>query len=374
LVGKPDWAISKLLDRLESKRLAAKALVESEGGMTATLGVAAALELSWAELSEQEQDLACLLGMFAVAPIPWELVEPCFPDVDPDDLEEWRDEGLGDRSLLKRVGQGTYQLHQVVQEFFRAKLQEKGESGSKLKTSFCGVMVAQAQTLDNTPTLAQIERVQGAIAHLEETANHWRDSVSEPDLLWPFLGIGRFYAGQGNYSFAEPWYLKCLEVTQKLLGQEHPDVAISLNNLAELYRSQGRYAEAEPLYVEALQMRKKLLGQEHPDVAQSLNNLAGLYRSQGRYEESEPLYVEALQMRKKLLGQEHPDVADSYFNLGILYGQQGQFQKAKSLYLPALQIYEQCLGQTHPATQALLSRLNNLPADTEALPLRDLGF
>lgn len=171
LLGKPDWAISKLLERLESKRLAAKALVESKNGMTATLGVAAALELSWAELSESEQDLACLLGMFAVAPIPWQLVEPCFSNVDPDELEEWRDEGLGDRSLLKRVKQETYQIHQVVQEFFRAKLQKKGESGNTLKASFYAAMVAQAQTLDETPTLVQIERVRGAIAHLEETAN-----------------------------------------------------------------------------------------------------------------------------------------------------------------------------------------------------------
>ena len=93
---------------------------------------------------------------------------------------------------------------------------------------------------------------------------------------------------------------------KKLLGEEHPSVASSLNNLAGLYKSQGRYEEAEPLYIQALDMRKKLLGEEHPDVATSLNNLAGLYSSQGRYEEAEPLYIQALDMYKKLLGDEHP--------------------------------------------------------------------
>jgi hypothetical protein len=43
-------------------------------------------------------------------------------------------------------------------------------------------------------------------------------------------------------------------------------------------------SEAEPLLVEALAMSKRLLGEEHPDVALSLNNLASLYFSQGRYE------------------------------------------------------------------------------------------
>ena len=53
---------------------------------------------------------------------------------------------------------------------------------------------------------------------------------------------------------------------QKLLGQEHPDVALSLNNLAGLYYSQGRYSETEPLLRQALEMYQKLLGEEHPNT------------------------------------------------------------------------------------------------------------
>jgi tetratricopeptide (TPR) repeat protein len=357
LVGKPDWAIAKLLERLESKRLAAKALIETESGMTATLGVAAALELSWTELSQPEQDLACLLGMFAVAPIPWSLVELCFSEVDSDDLEDWRDEGLRNRSLIKRVEQGTYQLHQVVQEFFRAKLQGKGESGDTIKSSFCAVMVAQAQTVDETPTLIQIERVRGAIAHLEETANHWLESLSEEAMIWPFVGIGRFYQGQGNYKLAEPPYLQALERLKKMLSDEHPDVATSLNNLALLYNTQGRYEEAEPLHLQNLELSKKVLGNEHPDVATSLNNLAALYYYQGRYEEAEPLYLQALELRKKMLGNEHPNVASSLDDLAALYNHQGRYEKAEPIFLQALELRKKVLGNEHPD---VATSLNNL--------------
>jgi Tetratricopeptide repeat len=38
----------------------------------------------------------------------------------------------------------------------------------------------------------------------------------------------------------------------------------------------GDYAKAEPLYLEALPIRLKVLGLEHPDTAVSLNNLAAL--------------------------------------------------------------------------------------------------
>jgi hypothetical protein len=36
----------------------------------------------------------------------------------------------------------------------------------------------------------------------------------------------------------------------------------------------GNYVAAEPLYRQALQIRRRVLGEEHPDFATSLNNLA----------------------------------------------------------------------------------------------------
>jgi tetratricopeptide (TPR) repeat protein len=98
------------------------------------------------------------------------------------------------------------------------------------------------------------------------------------------------------------------------LGERHPQVAGSLNNLAYLYQSQGRYDEAEPLYRQALELRRELLGERHPQVATSLNNLAGLYESQGRYDEAEPLYLEALAMLAQAVGTDHPNFQTVFGN------------------------------------------------------------
>ena len=80
-----------------------------------------------------------------------------------------------------------------------------------------------------------------------------------------------------------------------MLGREHPDTLLSVNNLAALYHAQGRYSEAEPLYKRALEASERVLGREHPDTLQSVNNLAALYETQGRYSEAEPLYKRALE-------------------------------------------------------------------------------
>ena len=61
---------------------------------------------------------------------------------------------------------------------------------------------------------------------------------------------------------------------EQILGANHPNTALSLNNLAELYRTQGKYEEAEPLYQRALIIYEQVLGADHPNTALSLNNLA----------------------------------------------------------------------------------------------------
>jgi len=45
---------------------------------------------------------------------------------------------------------------------------------------------------------------------------------------------------------------------------------------------QGKYDEARPLYDRSLKILKKALGEDHPDVAGSLNNLAALLWAQVR--------------------------------------------------------------------------------------------
>jgi tetratricopeptide (TPR) repeat protein len=353
LKRKPDLSLAQMRQRLGLEH---RSLQQRSEDMTARLGVAAAFELSWQELNELAQQLACLLSLFALAPIPWSLVEQSLPDQEKETLEDARDEALLNLSLLERRGQGGYQLHQLIREFLRIKLEQLAEA-DQLKRGFCQAMVTAAQQIPETPTQQDIITAAPTIPHLAEAAEHQTDWLSDEDLISPFIGLGRFYEGQGAYSRAEPWYEQCLITVKGRLGEEHPYVATSLNYLAGLYNSQGKYTEAEPLFLQALELRKRLLGTEHPDVATSLNNLAGLYDSQGKYAEAEPLFLQALEMRKRLLGTEHPDVATSLNNLALLYYSQGRYAAAEPLYRQALERRKRLLGEKHPD---VATSLNNL--------------
>ncbi|MEH2260854.1 tetratricopeptide repeat protein, partial [Nostoc sp.] len=271
-------------------------------------GVAAAFELNWQCLEPEAQKLACLLSLFALAPIPWSLVESAAS------YSHWEFDlkvnctVLLERYLLQELAEDTYQVHERIRELLRQKLEELAEV-NELKCDFCQAIVPVARNIPERPTLIDIAKVTLAIPHLGESATVDQAWLSDDDLISPFEGLVRFYAGQGAYNQALSWGEQSLSATRERLGESHLNVASSLNNLATVYDLQGRYNDAEPLYIQALFIRKRLLGDEHLDVATSLNNLATLYNLQGRYSDAEPLLIEALSMIKRLLGDEHPDVA-----------------------------------------------------------------
>ncbi|MGI2907579.1 tetratricopeptide repeat protein [Tolypothrix sp. VBCCA 56010] len=380
LARKQDLSLAEMLQRLEKKKLKERSLSQPEENMTAQRSVETAFELSWQELNDTDKQLACLLSLFAAAPIPWELVESCLPDVDAEELEESRDRKLLNLHLLQRKQKGIYQLHPLLREFFQAKLQAPPfeEDSGDLKQAFAAVMIAVIKDIPYNPTLELITAVSPAIPHLAEVAKNLIQYVSDEDLIWAFYGNARFYYGQGLYDKAAPWLEECLKVIKKRLGEEHLNVATSLNNLASLYKSQGRYADAEPLYQQALQLMRHLRGEEHPYLATSLNSLAELYRFQGRYADAEPLHLQALQLRRHLLGEEHPAVAESLNNLALLYYYQGRYTEAEPLALRAIELDKQFLGEKYPdlATDihnlALIYRAQGRYSEAEPLFLQAL--
>ncbi|MBW4528495.1 MAG: tetratricopeptide repeat protein [Phormidium tanganyikae FI6-MK23] len=356
LARKRGTSIATLWERLQEKKLAAKTLIEAEPSMTASLGVTAAFELSWQELNPEAKRLAGLLSLFAFAAIPWALVQKCLPDVDEEDLEDLRDEQLVNLSLLSYERDETYQLHQLLREFFAVKRSQMPED-EVMKRSFCRVMVSVSEQILPIVTLAVIEQVASAIPHLKEAGTTLNSYLMDEDLITATFGLARFYEGESAFKEAEEWREYARMVAIARFGQNHPNVASSLQNLAGLYITTGRFSEAELLLLQALKIWEQHLGQHYSDTAITLNTLATVYRLQWQLDKAEPLYLKALQMRQKHLGQNHPDVAASLNSLGMLYYSKEQYAKAEPLYLEALRINLQNLGKNHIHTAKSLNNL-----------------
>ena len=142
------------------------------------------------------------------------------------------------------------------------------------------------------------------------------------------------------YAQARPLYERALALKEKVLGPDHPETALSLNNLALLLQDQGDLAGARPLHERALAIREKALGPNHPDTAESLNNLALLLQDQGDLAAARPLFERALAIYQQALGPEHPSTAAGLNNLALLMQAQGDLARrspavrARAGYLP----------------------------------------
>ena len=280
--------------------------------------------------------------------------------LDPEDNKIAEDNDSGDNNnakiLVTLPATGVYEI--VVNAY---KPEKSGKYTLSLRAALPEeIELAEAERLNQQVfQLGEQGKYNEAIA-LAEKALAIRQRIlsnEHPDVAVSLDNLAFLYHAQGRYSEAETLYLQSLEMLKHLLGEEHPGVATSLNALALLYKDQGKYEKAENYNLQALEMRKRLLGEEHPSVATSLNNLAVLYGAQGRYKEAEDYYLQAWEMRKRLLGEEHPEVATSLNNLADLYLNQGKYEKAEIYSLQALEMTKRLLGEEHPS---VATSLNNL--------------
>ena len=67
---------------------------------------------------------------------------------------------------------------------------------------------------------------------------------------------------------------KCIEIHETNSEIENSELATLISELANLYFYIGKFEDVLYLNEEALRIRIKVLGEDHPDVALSFNNLA----------------------------------------------------------------------------------------------------
>jgi tetratricopeptide (TPR) repeat protein len=121
----------------------------------------------------------------------------------------------------------------------------------------------------------------------------------------------------GRAKEALPLAKRALAIREKVLGPEHPDTALSLNNLGGLLDAMGDQKGAKPYYERALAIREKVLGPDPPDTAGSFNNMGGLLQAMGDLKGAKPYWERALAITEKVLGPERPDTAQSVNNMGF---------------------------------------------------------
>ncbi|MDP2276068.1 MAG: tetratricopeptide repeat protein [Archangium sp.] len=176
-------------------------------------------------------------------------------------------------------------------------------------------------------------------------------------------GLSRLYASEGydeSDADADAWSRLASAAAARVPGDWEVQVELGRNDgFVDIRRKRFKPALAD--FERVLNLQQEHLGNEHPDVASTLNNLGIVLTHLGRYEEAVTRYDQSLRLHEKLEGSEHPNVAFASHNLAVALRRMGKALEARAAFERALQIRRKALGINHPeslhSAQALVRLL-----------------
>lgn len=247
------------------------------------------------------------------------------------------------------------------------KLEERGESGA--------AAVAPALRI-----LASVQLGRGRLAEAERL---YREVLATLDAQGLYLDPERastlndlavLLELAGKTEGVEELYDEAIEITRRVRGEGHTEVAGYLGNKGSWLSAQGRYKEAAVCLDEALAIKRKVLGERHPAVAYTLYKIADLLALQGRAVQAEPPAREAVAILREKLPAGHWRIAWAESILGSVLSAQRRFEEAEPLLRNSVSVLRSAVGprawQTRESLADLIRMYEDWGRPREADPYR----
>jgi tetratricopeptide (TPR) repeat protein len=182
--------------------------------------------------------------------------------------------------------------------------------------------------------------------------------------------VGRLETRLGEYDRARPVLQEALALRRKVYGDNHPDVASSLESLAWVEYDEGNFAEATRLRRDVLALRRRLIGDSDTKTTTSLLELAAAMHAQGDYRGAQPLLDEWI----SIVSRQRPETTDlrarQLSDLASNYEVRGNSEMAERLIREAAGINRALYGERNPNYANTLvtmgSMISNLGRQSEA--------
>lgn len=180
-------------------------------------------------------------------------------------------------------------------------------------------------------------------------------------------GLNNLGAAQTNnddLAGAESTYVEAINVARRVAGEDHPMVALCLENLGNVYFRQGKVDQTARNLELVLAMRRRALGDDSEPVARTLTNMGAVYSRMGEFAEAERKYREAIPRLTERLGVDNPDVGIALLGFGKVLHKQGQLVESEATLRRSLNILVKAFGDDHRMTQIALGALASLCKET----------
>ena len=196
-------------------------------------------------------------------------------------------------------------------------------------------MAAVASLRYSQGRLADAESVYTRVVALDSV--HGADNAPRGRYL---RGFGTVLWQQGRYPEAERLFKRALDIQQRVLGSNHPDVGGTFNNLGGLYYRQKEYQRALESYERARPVLEKSLGPKHPNVLGLANNIGECLWKLKRYAQAEPMLRQVLSAKEEVMPANESSISITLHALAGVLRDEHRFREAEPIYRRALAMRE----------------------------------
>lgn len=199
-----------------------------------------------------------------------------------------------------------------------------------------------------------------------------------PDVARTYDEIGMVYRIRGEYEKALKYHHLSLDIALKTYGEKHRNIAICYNSIGLIHNWLCENEKALEYFQKSLEIWLTVVGEEHPDVATCYNNIGIVYKQWREYDKALEYHLRSLAIRMKVYGKEHPEVAMSYTNLGNVYKWKDEYEKALDYHQKVLAICLKVYGEEHPDVAGAYNNIGDVylreGACEKALDFHQKGF
>jgi len=149
-------------------------------------------------------------------------------------------------------------------------------------------------------------------------------------LVEPFHNLGRALSNQSKYLESIEYFQKALSLE---LNNQKRDLKLAgiYHNLAVSFSWLGKLYEAEKFYLKSLEIKEKIYDQNDIELAVTYSSLGVLYGHLKKFDLSEEYNLKGLEIRKNVFGTLHLETIRSQTNAAYLLSIQGNQQKCLQL-------------------------------------------
>ena len=175
-----------------------------------------------------------------------------------------------------------------------------------------------------------------------------------PDLGETYNSIGILHRKKGDNNLALQSYNKALTIFQRTSNQnDQIEIAKSFNNIGNIYQLQKSYPDALHYYQMALNIQEKHLPKDHPDLGSLYSNIAGVYQCLADHHRALEQYQISLTILQKSLPPQHPAIAMTFKNIAVVYEDIGDLHQSLNYLRKVGSIRRETLSSTHPHLQLI---------------------